>query len=144
MDIVQAAILLFLIMDPLGNVPVFLALLKNLPSARQRIVLARELLIALAALLVFLVPMAIPSIAGPSTMAALLLMGHEFPGREIDWTIALFAAWVATAVILFASTHVHRWLGERALGALERLMGMLLIAISVQMLLDGVRAYLAT
>lgn len=194
MDIVQAAILLFLIMDPLGNVPVFLALLKPFPPARQRIVLARELLIALGVLLVFLysgrailellqlrqesvsiaggivlfligirmvfpppdglfgdvpegepfiVPMAIPCIAGPSTMAALLLMGHDSPGRNLDWTIALLAAWAASAVILFASTHLHRWLGERALSALERLMGMLLVAISVQMFLDGVRAYLA-
>ena len=53
MEVVSAAILLFLIMDPLGNIPVFLSLLKGLPPARQRVVLARELVIALGVLLVF-------------------------------------------------------------------------------------------
>lgn len=192
MDIASAAILLFLIMDPLGNVPVFLSLLKALPERRRRVVLARELLIALVVLLVFLysgrallellhlreesvsiaggivlfliglrmvfptregvfgdlpdgepfiVPMAIPCIAGPSTIAALLLLA---PGRAADWTIALIAAWLASAAILFAATTLYRWLGERTLSALERLMGMLLVAISVQMFLDGVKNYLAS
>ena len=192
MDIASAAILLFLIMDPLGNVPVFLSLLKSLPERRRRVVLARELLIALVVLLVFLysgrallellhlreesvsiaggivlfliglrmvfptregvfgdlpggepfiVPMAIPCIAGPSTIAALLLLA---PGRAGDWTIALIAAWLASAAILFAATTLYRWLGERTLSALERLMGMLLVAISVQMFLDGVKNYLAS
>jgi MarC family membrane protein len=190
----SAALLLFLIMDPIGNVPLFLALLKELPPARRRVVLARELLIALVALFAFLlgggyvlealslkqesvsiaggiilfligirmifptpeglfgetpggepfvVPLAIPCIAGPSTMAALLLLGHENPERTIDWSIALLLAWLGTAVILFASTALHRMLGERVLTALERLMGMLLVALSVQMFLDGVAAYLA-
>lgn len=195
MEIASAAILLFLIMDPLGNVPVFLSLLKKLPVARRRIVLARELLIALAVLLLFLysgqtllkllhlrqesvsiaggivlfligirmvfptsegvfgdipegepfiVPMAIPCIAGPSTIAALMLLGSDSPGRNVDWTIALVAAWLASAVILFAATALYRWLGVRTLSALERLMGMLLVAISVQMFLDGVKNYLAS
>jgi len=195
MEIVSAAILLFLIMDPVGNIPVFLSLLKALPEKRRRIVLARELAIALGVLLFFLytgdhllgllhlrqesvsiaggivlfiigirmifppaeglfgdipegepfiVPMAIPCIAGPSTIAALMLLGNEHPGRNVDWTIALVAAWLASAVILVGATSLYRWLGVRALSALERLMGMLLVAISVQMFLDGVRAYLAT
>jgi len=193
MEIVSAAILLFLIMDPLGNIPLFLSLLKGLPPARRNLVLARELIIAFGVLLLFLysgrallellhlrqesvsiaggivlfligvrmifptpeglfgdipegepfiVPMAIPCIAGPSTMAALLLLANEAPGRQLDWTIALLAAWLATAAILFAATALYRWLGVRTLAALERLMGMLLVAISVQMFLDGVVAYL--
>jgi MarC family membrane protein len=195
MEVISAAILLFLIMDPLGNIPVFLSLLKQLPPARRRFVLARELLIALVVLLFFLfsgqallqllhlrqesvsiaggivlfligirmifppqdglfgdipegepfiVPMAIPCVAGPSTIAALMLLANDGPGRQLEWTLALVAAWLATSVILFAATVLYRWLGERTLTALERLMGMLLVAISVQMFLDGVVKYLKT
>lgn len=195
MDTWSAALLLFLIMDPLGNIPLFLTLLKDLPAARRRLVLARELLIALATLFGFLfagkfildllslkqeavsiaggiilfligikmifparesmfgdspdgepfiVPLAIPLIAGPSTMAVLLLLGGQDPDRALDWSIALLLAWAATAGILFSSTALYRWLGIRVLTAMERLMGMLLVAISVQMLLDGLARFLKT
>ena len=193
MSIASAALLLFLILDPLGNIPVFLSMLRNLPPRRQRIVLARELLIALVVLMLFLwcgkyalelmhlrkesvsiaggivlfligirmifpppeglmgeipdgepfiVPMAIPLVAGPSGMAAVILMGSNDPTRLGDWSLALMIAWAATAAILFSATYLYKWLGQRALVALERLMGMLLVAISVQMLLDGISSYL--
>jgi multiple antibiotic resistance protein len=193
MSIASAALLLFLILDPLGNIPVFLSLLRTLPPRRQRIVLARELLIALAVLMLFLwcgkyalelmhlreesvsiagglvlfligirmifppaeglmgeipdgepfiVPMAIPLVAGPSGMAAVILMGSNDPSRLGDWSLALMIAWAATAAILFSATYLYKWLGQRALVAVERLMGMLLVAISVQMLMDGVATYL--
>lgn len=193
MSIASAALLLFLILDPLGNVPVFLSLLRGLPPRRQRIVLARELLIALVVLMLFLwagkyalelmhlreesvsiaggivlfligirmifpppeglmgeipdgepfiVPMAIPLVAGPSGMAAVILMGSNDPSRLGDWSLALMIAWAATAAILFCATYLYKWLGQRVLTAVERLMGMLLVAISVQMLMDGITAYL--
>jgi MarC family membrane protein len=191
--ILSAALLLFLILDPLGNIPVFLSVLKPLPPKRQRIVLARELLIALVVLMGFLwagkyaldlmhlrqesvaiaggivlfligirmifprpeglmgelpggepfiVPLAIPLVAGPSGMAAVMLMGSNEPTRLWDWSLALLIAWGATAVILFSATLLYKWLGRSALTALERLMGMLLVAISVQMVLDGIGTYL--
>jgi multiple antibiotic resistance protein len=191
--IVSAALLLFLILDPLGNIPVFLSLLRGMPPQRQRLVLARELLIALAVLMLFLwcgkyalelmhlrqesvsiaggivlfligirmifpppeglmgeipdgepfiVPMAIPMVAGPSGMAAVMLMGSQEPDRMGAWSLALLLAWAATAAILFSATLLYKRLGSRALIAVERLMGMLLVAISVQMLLDGIAAYL--
>ena len=194
MDTLSAALLLFLVMDPLGNVPLFLSLLKQVPAERRRRVLARELLIALGVLFAFLfggkylldaldlrpesisitggiilfliglkmifptpegifgeadagepyiVPMAIPLIAGPSTMATLLLLGREDPSRTLEWSIALMIAWLASAAILFGSTTLYRLLGPRVLSALERLMGMLIIALAVQMTLDGVAVYLA-
>ena len=193
MTIVSAALLLFLILDPLGNIPVFLSLLRGMPPQRQRLVLARELLIALAVLMLFLwcgkyalelmhlrqesvsiaggivlfligirmifpppeglmgeipdgepfiVPMAIPMVAGPSGMAAVMLMGSQEPDRMGAWSLALLLAWAATAAILFSATLLYKRLGSRALIAVERLMGMLLVAISVQMLLDGIAAYL--
>lgn len=195
MTILSAALLLFLILDPLGNIPVFLSLLKPLAPRRQRVVLVRELLIALVVLMAFLwggkyalelmhlrqesvaiaggivlfligirmifprpeglmgavpdgepfiVPMAIPLVAGPSGMAAVMLMGSNEPDRLGEWSLALLLAWGATAAILMSATLLYKLLGARALTALERLMGMLLVAISVQMLLDGVATYLAS
>jgi small neutral amino acid transporter SnatA (MarC family) len=75
-------------------------------------------------------------------MAAVMLFGSQDPSRMGDWTLALAIAWFGTAVILFSSTYLYKILGTRVLVALERLMGMLLVAISVQMLMDGIQAYL--
>lgn len=195
MTVAAAAILLFLILDPLGNIPIFLNLLKPLSPQRRRVVLARELLIALAVLFVFLfagrwllelmhlrqesvsiaggivlfliglkmifprpegifgdspegepfiVPMAIPLIAGPSGMAAVMLFANSAPDRMWAWSLALLLAWGATAIILFASTWLFKLLGMRVLIAMERLMGMLLVVISVQMITDGVATYAAS
>ncbi len=193
MTVLSAALLLFLILDPLGNIPVFLSVLRPLAPRRQRVVLARELLIALLVLMGFLwagkyalevmhlrqesvqiaggivlfligirmifprpeglmgeisdgepfiVPLAVPLVAGPSGMAAVMLMGSNEPDRLGEWSLALLIAWGATAVILFAAPLLYRLLGRSALTAMERLMGMLLVAISVQMLLDGIGTYL--
>ncbi len=193
MTITAAALLLFLILDPLGNIPIFLSMLRTLSPERQRYVLARELLIALGVLMVFLwggkyaleamhlrqdsvsiaggivlfligirmifpppeglmgelpdgepfiVPLAIPLVAGPSGMAAVLLLGSNEPGRLMEWSLALLIAWGATAAILFSATYLYKLLGMRVLSAVERLMGMLLVAISVQMFLDGLVGYL--
>ena len=92
----------------------------------------------------FIVPMAIPMIAGPSGMAAVMLLGSQEPGRMGDWMLALTIAWGATAIILFSATYLQKWLGTRVLTAIERLMGMVIVAISVQMLLDGIASYLRT
>ena len=54
MTIASAIFLLFLIMDPFANVPIFLGLLKNLPAPRRRAIIIRELLIALLILLIFM------------------------------------------------------------------------------------------
>lgn len=90
----------------------------------------------------FIVPIAIPMIAGPSGMAAVMLLGSQEPGRMGDWMLALTLAWGSTAIILFSATYLQKWLGTRVLTAIERLMGMVIVAISVQMLLDGITSYL--
>jgi small neutral amino acid transporter SnatA (MarC family) len=59
-----------------------------------------------------------------------------------EWSLSLVIAWAATAVILFSATYLKKWLGVRVLTAIERLMGMVIVAISVQMLLDGFSGYL--
>ncbi len=192
MEILSAAIILFLIMDPLGNVPLFLSLLKELEPKRRRWVIFRELLIALLILLIFLffgqrlldllniqqesvsiaggivlfiigirmifplrggvmgeqlagepfiVPLATPLIAGPSTLASLLLLVRNDPGRMFYWLTALLFAWAGVAIILMMSTGLYKILKQRGLAAMERLMGMLLIMLAVQMLLNGIRNY---
>ena len=197
MKLWSAAIMLFLIMDPLGNVPLFLATLKHLSSRRRRRIILRELLIAYGVMLLFLffgqgmldalqlkqesisiaggiilflialkmifppeaekrekdeeaaesepfiVPLAIPLVAGPSLLAALLLLVSREPHRMLEWWGAMTGAWAASVVILLSSNKLHRLLRERGLIALERLMGMTLVTMSVQMFLNGLAEYLA-
>ena len=73
-----------------------------------------------------------------------MLLGSQEPGRMADWSLALVIAWLGTAAILFSATYLYKVLGMRVLAAVERLMGMLLVALSVQMLMDGVAAFLAS
>ncbi len=193
MDTWSAAVMLFLIMDPLGNLPIFMSVLKMIEPKRRKFILIRELLFALVILYLFLfsgqalldflniqqetvsiaggiilflialkmifpvkgtspiglaageepyiVPLAIPMIAGPSTLAALILLSNQSPDRMGDWALALGAAWVVSAAILLFSGVFHRILGERGLAAMERLMGMILVMIAIQMFLNGVGTY---
>jgi multiple antibiotic resistance protein len=90
----------------------------------------------------FVVPLAIPLFAGPSTLAALLLLERSAPGNTGSLLAALTIAWALSGSILLASTFFYRVLRERGLIAMERLMGMLLVMVSVQMLMNGLRAFL--
>jgi multiple antibiotic resistance protein len=192
MDIASAVITLFLIMDPLGNIPPFLSALKSVPVARRQRVLVREILLAYLVLLAcvfagnaalrllgleeetisiaggivlflialrmifpaeggghealegepFLVPLAVPLIAGPSTLAALLLLQRSAPGQTTALLVALTIAWAASGAILLSSTFFYRLLRDRGLIAMERLMGMLLVMIAVQMFMNGIKTFL--
>lgn len=192
-DLWSAMLTLFLIMDPLGNLPIVVSILKGLPAERRTKVLVRELLLSLLILLLFLFggqaflnllgvkeeavsiaggiilflialrmifpqeggvaalkegeepflfPLAVPMIAGPSILAALILLANQQPGQMLDWTLALLGAWLISSAILLFAPFLHRVLGERGLTAMERLMGMILVIISVQMLLNGIGHYL--
>jgi small neutral amino acid transporter SnatA (MarC family) len=92
----------------------------------------------------FLVPLAIPSIAGPSALATVMLMVSRDPSHRVAWVIALTAAMIVATVVLVAAYRLQRVLGERGMIAVERLMGLVLTALAVQMLLDGVRTFIAT
>ena len=85
----------------------------------------------------FLVPLAIPLIAGPSAMATVILMARNDPSEMGRWALAILAAWGVTAAVLLAAPALYRVLRERGLQAIARLMGMLLIMIAVQMVLNG-------
>ncbi len=190
MTIASAIFLLFLIMDPFANVPIFLGLLKNLPAPRRRAIIIRELLIALLILLIFMfsgkyilqllqisesslgvaggvvlflislkmifsgsedifantpegeplvVPLAVPLIAGPSAIAAVILIMANDPNRWMDWSIALLVAWGLVGVILIFSEKFSHHISHKAFAAIERLMGILLTIIAVDMILDGIK-----
>ena len=81
----------------------------------------------------FIVPLAIPSVAGPSAMATVLLLMAREPARWPEWLAALAAACLLSGVILFFSSSLIRLLGERVLAATERLMGMILTTVAVEM-----------
>ena len=90
----------------------------------------------------FVVPLAIPLIAGPSTLATLLLLQRSASSTRGELLLALTIAWSISGLLLLSSTVLHRVLRERGLIAMERLMGMLLVMVSVQMLINGVRVLL--
>ena len=194
MDILSAGLTLLLIMDPLGNTPLFLSVLKTVENeSRRRKILIRELFFALLVLLLFLfageyllqwlnlrqeavsiaggivlflislrmifpsekgimgempegepffVPLAVPLLAGPSTLAMLILLARSQPERIFEWLAAVLGAWVVTSLIMLSSNKLNKLFGKRGLIAVERLMGMVLVAISVQMLMDGITTYL--
>ncbi|MCT1458413.1 hypothetical protein M3G03_02450 [Aestuariimicrobium sp. p3-SID1156] len=196
MTFTSAALTFLLVMDPLGNVPLFLAALRHTAPERRIKVVLRELLIALVLMLVFLglgrsmlsvlhvseealtvsggvillliavrmifpsedanlqevvhgepfiVPLAVPYIAGPSLLATeILVVSSGRPGQWPLWLAALLVAWALSAVVLLASGWLQRYLGDKALTAIERLMGMVLVMIGVQMLMDGIGHYAAT
>ena len=90
----------------------------------------------------FIVPMAIPMIAGPSVIAALLLLSTQHPDKLLELSGAVLLAWGGTFLILMFYNFFHKVLGERGLKAVERLMGLLLVMISTQMFLNGVKSYM--
>ena len=194
-EVFSAAVLLLLVIDPFGNVPIVIAALSNVAPARRARIVLRECIAAYLILVAFmlgghaflkwlqlsevslaiaggiilflialrmvfrhpegvfgdppgaepfLVPLAIPSIAGPSALATVMLMVSRDPSHRIAWIVALSAAMIVATVVLLAAYRLQRVLGERGMLAVERLMGLVLTALAVQMLLDGVRAFIAT
>lgn len=190
MTVLASILLLVIIMDPIGNVPVFLSILKNIPMERRKIIIIRELIIAFLILMFFMfvgrfllqllqiaqsslgiaggiilfiiairmifpgtkpmfshdeeseplvVPLAVPMLAGPSAIAAVILLMAQEPDRWLDWTLAVFVASLISGIILVSSESLGRKLGNRALTAIERLMGIFLIMISVDFVLDGIK-----
>ena len=190
MTVLAAIFLLIIIMDPIGNVPVFLSILKNIPLERRKIIIIRELIIAFVILLFFMfigryllqllqieqsslgiaggiilfiiairmifpgtkpmfthneeaeplvVPLAIPMLAGPSAIAAVILLMAQEPNRWIEWIFVVFVASLISGIILISSEALGSKLGNRALIAIERLMGIFLIMVSVDFILDGIK-----
>ena len=190
MTLYTATITLIFVMDPLGNIPIFLSILKNVSTSRRSWIILRETFIALIILTAFLffgkyilegmqisqpaltiaggivlflisvpmifphddeektntkfsgepfiVPLAVPLIAGPSTMAMVMLFANQQPHHIWLMFLALFIAWFISTIIIVFSVSLRKFLGERGLIAIERLMGMILTTMAVQMFLTGI------
>ncbi len=187
----SATILLILITDPIGNIPIFANALKNVAPQRRPKVILREIAIAFLLLLAFMlmgesflklmslselslqiaggvilflialrmifppppsaaqemlgepliVPLAIPAIAGPSALATVLLLVSQAPERRIEWVGALAVTMLVSAVVLVLAERIQRVAGDRFVVALERLMGLVLVAVSIEMMLRGIRVF---
>jgi MarC family membrane protein len=188
----SAVVILLLVTDPIGNIPIFVTLLRPVPPRRRVRVIVRECAIALAVLVTFalfgrwllelfglsdrslnlaggvilfviamrmifrspegifgdspsgeplIVPLAIPSIAGPAAIATVVLLVSRAPQRLPEWLAAVVIVMVVSLVTLLLAERISRWVGERALAAFERLMGLLLTAIAVEMLLRGIEGF---
>jgi MarC family membrane protein len=183
----SAFLLLLLVLDPLGSIPIFISVLKGVAPERRARVALREALIAFCVLAVFMVsgqhfltlmrlserslevaggairmifsggaeiysqdgpprepfifPLAVPLLAGPSAMATVLLLASRQPDRLLDWAGALTAAMVVCTVVLLLAERIRKLLGSSMVSAIEKLMGLVLTAVAVEMILAGLKRY---
>ncbi len=183
---------LFLLMDPIGNIPVYISILKDIKAKRQRRIIVRELLIALFVIILFtfvgehlltilhvgeetilisggiilfiialkmifpsgkegayespdrsepfIVPLAIPLVAGPAILAAVIIYSHREPLPLLIGSICI--AWIASTIILLSAPFLKKILRTRGIIACERLMGLLLTLMAVQMFFEGLSFFL--
>jgi multiple antibiotic resistance protein len=188
MSIIQLAFIFFLIMDPLGNIPAFIALLRNFDEKKQRVIILREMTIALGIILLFnflgneilhligidqstvliagaiilflialqmifpnenpksvlknpedpfIVPLAVPLIAGPSIIGAVIVYSNEI-GSSFITAISILVAWFASLLILLSSSFLQRIFGNKFLIGLERLIGFILTILAVDLFNRGI------
>ncbi|TAH10169.1 MAG: hypothetical protein EAZ11_13105 [Curvibacter sp.] len=188
---VSATILLILITDPIGNIPIFANALKHVAPERRAKVILREILIAFALLLTFMfvgesflrvmnlselslqigggvilflialrmvfppaataeaeittepliVPLAVPAVAGPSALATVLLLVSQQPDKRMEWIGALCVTMLVSAVVLVSAERIQRIIGDRLVVAAERLMGLVLVSVAIEMMLRGVKTF---
>ena len=86
-----------------------------------------------------IVPLAIPALAGPSALATVMLLVAQAPERRLEWVGALTVTMAVCAIVLLMADRIQRLVGERVVMAFERLMGLILVAISVEMLIRGIK-----
>jgi len=194
MKMLSMSYALFLLMDPIGNIPLFISILKDIEGKRQRQIILRELFIAFTIMILFnflgdallkslnvsqyavlisggiilfilslrmifpsrrendadvpqekepfIVPLAIPLVAGPAVLAAIILFSRREESSLITIS-AIAIAWAASTTILLCSSYLKKVLGWRGILACEKLMGLLLTMMAIQMFLEGVTQYLA-
>jgi MarC family membrane protein len=189
----SAFILLLLVLDPLGSLPIFIPIMRGVAPERRRVVALREVGIAFAVLFAFMFfgdaflrlmrlserslevaggvillmvairmifsaeggvygggvegkeplifPLAVPLLAGPSAMATVLLLASRQPARVMEWVAALACAMAVSGTVLLLCDRIRRVIGDSVVSALEKLMGLVLTAIAVEMILAGLKRY---
>ncbi len=193
LQMLSMAFTLFLLMDSIGNVPIFVSILKDIHPKRQKKIIFRELIIALAIILIFnligttllsflhvtmptimisggiilfliaikmifpvkqdseagpslhkepfIVPLATPLVAGPAVLAAVMLYSGQHPASQWMTSAAVVVAWAVSTLVLLSSPFWKKILGESGMVACERLMGLILTLLAVQMFLEGVQMF---
>jgi MarC family membrane protein len=189
----SALVLLLLVLDPFGSLPIFISVMRNVSPERRTRVAVRESALAFGVLVVFMLagqafltvmrlserslevaggvilliiavrmifasggevyaadakarepfifPLAVPLLAGPSAMATVLLLASRQPERLFDWVGALTVAMLVSAAVLLGADRIRRWIGSSMVSAIEKLMGLVLTAIAVEMILAGLKRY---
>ena len=188
----SALVLLLLVLDPFGSLPIFISVMRNVAPERRTRVAVRESVLAFGVLLVFMLagqaflalmrlserslevaggvilliiairmifslggvyaadakarepfifPLAVPLLAGPSAMATVLLLASRQPERLFDWVGALTVAMLVSAAVLLGADRIRHWIGSSMVSAIEKLMGLVLTAIAVEMILAGLKRY---
>ncbi|MFY9512586.1 MAG: MarC family protein [Rubrivivax sp.] len=189
----SALVLLLLVLDPFGSLPIFIGVLRGVPPERRRIVALREVAIAFTVLALFMVggqgflslmrlserslevaggvilliiamrmvfagggeiyaadgsgrepfifPLAVPLLAGPSAMATVLLLASRQPERMLSWFGALTVAMAISGLVLLSADRLRKLLGASMVAAIEKLMGLVLTAVAVEMVLAGLKRY---
>ena len=189
----SALVLLLLVLDPFGSLPVFVSVMRQVAPERRTRVALRESALAFGVLVAFMLtgqgflalmhlserslevaggvilliiairmifasggeiyaadskgreplifPLAVPLLAGPSAMATVLLLASRQPERLLAWIGALTVAMVVSAVVLLGADRIRRWIGSSMVSAIEKLMGLVLTAIAVEMILAGLKNY---
>lgn len=193
MSLFSISLSLFLLMDPIGNIPFYISFLKGVEPKRQRAIIVRELLIALGIIILFnflgdalmrflniqedtiqiaggiilfllclkmifppphdatenlphtasepfIVPLAVPLVAGPGVLAAVMIYARQEANSSI-MVAAILIAWLASLLILIGSSWLKNILGWRGILAMERLMGLVLTLIAIEMFLRGVSTF---
>lgn len=194
LSLFSVTLVLFLIMDPLGNISSFREMLKKIDRKKQKYIIMREMLIALVAMLAFnflgeyifdnlnvsdttvqissgvilflaalkilfptrdsprlnlpkedpfIVPLAIPLIAGPSLLATIMLYAH-METTQFIMIAAIFISWILASLILLSSNRLHHIFGDNGLIAFEKLMGMILILLALQRFFEGIENFIKT
>lgn len=188
MDLISATVLLIIVTDPLGNLPMVITCLQGTRRPRQFVTrevflatlvlllslflgpqflrllhLSEEALRLAGGIVLFLIavkmifptdtgwlglktgeepllfPLAVPLVAGPSAMATVMLFSAQYPDRMGVWVAAIVIAMAVSMVVFHCAPVLHRFVGNRALAAFQRLMGMLLTVIAIQMLITAVK-----
>ncbi|MEO8152037.1 MAG: MarC family protein [Rhizobacter sp.] len=191
-NFLSAFILLLLVLDPVGSLPIFIPVMREVAPERRRWVALREVGIAFAVLFAFMFlgdvflrvmrlserslevaggvillmvairmifsheggvygtpegkeplifPLAVPLLAGPSAMATVLLLASRQPERMATWIAALACAMAVSLTVLLLCDRIRRWVGDSVVSAVEKLMGLVLTAIAVEMILAGLKRY---
>ena len=189
---VSALILLLLVLDPLGSLPIFIPIMREVRPERRAWVALREVAIAFGVLFAFMFfgdsflrvmrlserslevaggvillmvairmifshaggvygtpqgkeplifPLAVPLLAGPSAMATVLLLASRQPDRLMTWVAALTCAMLVSGLVLLLCDRIRNWVGDSVVSATEKLMGLVLTAIAVEMILAGLKRY---